>query len=80
MLTDQGLIATIRGGKKDQEKQGRQVLVAFGVRPETRPVRGHFLWLNAMGIVKGPVFRTVDRHGCVSGRHRCGEGEEHRWS
>jgi hypothetical protein len=34
-LTDQGLDATIRGRKENQEKQGRQVPVAFGARPET---------------------------------------------
>jgi site-specific recombinase XerD len=62
-LTSQGLVLTIRRGKTDQQQQGRQVPVALGARPETCPVRACAAWLEAAGIVGGPVFRAVDRHG-----------------
>jgi integrase len=67
-LTSQGLLVTIRRGKEDQEQQGRQVPVAFGRRPETCPIRALGAWLRAAGIVDGPLFRAVDRHGNVSAR------------
>jgi integrase len=67
-LTDQGLVVTIRRGKADQEQQGRQVPVAFGSRPETCPVRALASWRDTAGIVEGPLFRAVDRHGNLSSR------------
>lgn len=65
-LTSEGLVLTVRRGKTDQEQQGRQVPVAFGVRAETCPVRASAAWLEAAGITEGPVFRSVDRHGNLS--------------
>jgi hypothetical protein len=59
-------IWVVRRGKTDQEQQGRQVPVAFGERPETCPVRASAAWLEAAGIIEGPLFRAVDRHGNVS--------------
>jgi len=40
----------------------------FGHHPETCPVRALRAWLKASGISSGPVFRKVDRWGCV-GQH-----------
>jgi site-specific recombinase XerD len=65
-LTSEGLVLTIRGGKTDQQRQGRKVPVAFGARAETCPVRALATWLEAAGITDGPVFRAVDRHGNLS--------------
>ena len=65
-LTSEVLVLTVRRGKTDQQQQGRQIPVAFGVRPETCPVRAVTAWLAAAGMTDGPVFRAVDRHGNIS--------------
>ena len=65
-LTDQGFLVNIRRDKGDQEQQGRKVPVAFGMRPETCPIRALAVWLKAASISQGPLFRAVDRHGNVS--------------
>lgn len=62
---DDGLTIAIRRSKTDQEGQGRVVGVPYGSNPQLCPVRTLKLWLEAAGIVDGPLFREVDRHGNV---------------
>jgi integrase len=65
-LTSEGIVLTVRRAKTDQEQQGRQVPIAYGRHPETCPVKAVVAWTTAVGIVDGPLFRAVDRHGNVS--------------
>jgi integrase len=50
----------------DQEGIGRKVGLPFGSNPLTWPVRSLRAWLDMAGIVSGPIFRAVDRHGNVA--------------
>lgn len=60
-----GLTVTLRRSKTDQEGAGQKVGVPYGSHPETCPVRAVRAWLEAAGIVGGPVFRSIDRWGHV---------------
>lgn len=62
---EEGLIATIRRAKTDQEGRGRRVGIPRGEHAETCPVQAYRAWVEAAGIVDGPVFRPIDRHGNV---------------
>jgi site-specific recombinase XerD len=61
--TADGLVVTIRRSKTDQEGEGASIGLPFGSDPATCPVRTLRVWLDAAGIVEGPIFRHVDRHG-----------------
>ena len=58
-----GLTITLRRSKTDQEGQGRRVGIPYGSNPETCPVRTAQTWLETVGIVEGPLFRSINRHG-----------------
>jgi site-specific recombinase XerC len=60
----QGLIATLRSSKTDQEGEGRKVGIPHG-RTRQCPVSALYAWLALAGINAGPLFRPVDRHGHV---------------
>lgn len=60
----QGLVITLRRSKTDQEGAGARKGIPRG-RPETCPVRAVAAWAQAAGLVDGPLFRPVDRHGNV---------------
>ena len=60
---DEGLALTLRRSKTDQTGQGRLVGVPYGSHPGTCPVRAARAWLEESGIVEGPVFLPVNRHG-----------------
>jgi len=62
-----GLIVQLRRSKTDQEGEGRKVGLPFGSNPLTCPVRAVRAWLDVAVIVRGPIFRPVDRHGNVAG-------------
>ena len=62
-FTGDGLEVTIRRSKTDQEGAGRKVGIPYGSTPSTCPVRAVRAWLELAGIVEGPVFRSVNRHG-----------------
>lgn len=66
----EGLEVTIRTSKTDQEGAGATVAVPYGSFPETCPVRTVRAWREALaerGIVEGPLFRRIDRHGRLGG-------------
>jgi integrase len=63
----EGIILTIRRSKTDQDGVGRKIGIPFG-RTIHCPVRALEAWLSIARIEDGPVFRSVDRHGRVSGR------------
>ena len=58
-----GVTVTVRRSKTDQDGEGRRVGVPFGRTAETCPVRAVRAWLDASGIIEGPAFRAVTRHG-----------------
>ena len=68
----QGLILTLRRSKTDQEGAGRKIGIPFG-RTRHCPVAALDAWLSASGIVTGPMFRSVDRHGHVQPERLSGD-------
>ena len=62
-LSDDGLRVTIRRSKTDQEGHGRTIGIPAGGR--LRVVEALTSWLAAAGIVSGPIFRPINRHGQV---------------
>ncbi|MEO8179592.1 MAG: site-specific integrase [Deltaproteobacteria bacterium] len=65
-FTADGLEVTLRSSKTDQERAGVKIGVPYGGHPGSCPVRSVQAWLRASGIVTGPMFRPIDRHGNVS--------------
>ena len=61
--TNDGLIATVRRSKTDQEGEGREIGIPYGSNPTTCPVRSLHAWLERSEIENGPLFRPVNRHG-----------------
>ena len=62
-IESEGICATIRRSKTDQEGQGHTIAVLAGSR--LRIVEAVSGWLEAAGISEGPVFRSVNRHGQI---------------
>ena len=62
--TAEGLLVHIRKSKTDQEGTGDFVSVPHGSR--LRPVAGVMAWLQAAGIVEGPLFRSIKKGGLVT--------------
>jgi integrase len=65
-FTEDGVVVSIRRSKTDQGGEGQEVGIPWGSNPDTCPVRALTHWLQEAGIVDGPVFHAVDRHGNVS--------------
>ncbi|VDC24367.1 site-specific integrase [Pseudogemmobacter humi] len=63
-ITRQGLIATIRRSKTDQDGAGRRIGIPRG-RTRHCPVVAVEAWLTVSGIYAGPLFRPITRHGHV---------------
>jgi integrase len=68
----QGIVITLRRSKTDQDGQGRKIGIPFG-RRRWCPVGAFEAWLAVSGIVEGPIFRPVDRHGHVQEVRLSGE-------
>ncbi|TXM73119.1 integrase [Methylobacterium sp. WL69] len=68
----QGLIATLRFSKTDQEGKGREIGIPYG-RTRNCPVAALQAWLSHSDIHSGPIFRPVDRHGHVKEERLSGE-------
>jgi integrase len=60
-----GLTVHLRRSKTDQEGAGRTVGIPYGSNPVTCPVRAWRAWIEVSGIIKGPAFCPVDRHGHI---------------
>jgi hypothetical protein len=43
----------------------REIGIPYGPNPDTCPVRTVQAWLEAAGVIAGPVFRSINRHGQV---------------
>ena len=61
-----GLRVTIRRGKTDQEGQGATIAIVRGLI--ACPVEALRTWLDAAGIVTGPLFRSIRKGGKLGGR------------
>jgi integrase len=71
-FTDDGLVITLRRSKTDQEAEGRKIGIPHGSKHTTCPVRALRAWLEAAGILDGPAFRSVNRHGKVGSERLSG--------
>jgi integrase len=67
--TPEGCRITIQRSKGDQEGHGQQVAIIKGA--VACPVAALRQWLDAAGIIEGPIFRRVLRGGHVT-QHRLG--------
>jgi integrase len=58
-----GLTIMLRRSKTDQDGVGRKIGIPYGSNPDTCPVRTVQAWMEQAGIVDGPLFRSITRHG-----------------
>ena len=58
-FTPKGILVWVRNEKQDREGNGRKVVVPYGRRKKTCPVRAVQRWLEARGDWSGPVFCHV---------------------
>lgn len=61
----EGLLLRLRRSKTDQEAEGRDVAIPFGLKGDTCPVCALKAWLHAAAITTGPVFRSMRCGGRV---------------
>lgn len=66
--TRDGLILHLNRSKTDQKGEGQEVALPYGSYPLTCPVRSFEDWIAAAGIVNGPLFLSINRHGNILGR------------
>jgi site-specific recombinase XerD len=68
LTADGDLYIRLRRSKADQDRSGRDFVVARGQHPETCPVTSIQGWIEDAGIGQsgGPLFRSVSRYGKVS--------------
>ncbi|MDC3424559.1 site-specific integrase [Aquibacillus sp. 3ASR75-11] len=66
--TRDGLILHLNRSKTDQKGEGHDVALPFGSNPLTCPFRSFEDWISASGLIEGPVFRRMDRHGNIMDR------------
>jgi integrase len=59
----EGLTIYIARSKTDQTGEGDAIGIPYGSSPETCPVRAYKNWLQRSGIIAGPAFRPITRHG-----------------
>ncbi len=63
-----GVVLTIRRSKTDQEAQGVDVGIPQHPDQAIDPVRALRSWLDAAGIISGPIFRSFSLHGALQER------------
>ena len=68
----EGMEVTIRRSKTDQEAEGAVVAVPYGSHVETCPLRALGAWLDATGLVEGPLIRGISRDTTVAIEYRLG--------
>jgi hypothetical protein len=59
----EGLTIYIARSKTDQTGEGDAIGIPYGSSPKTCPVRAYKNWLQRSGIIAGPAFRPITRHG-----------------
>jgi integrase len=64
-LTADGIRLLITRSKTDKEGAGAEIGIPYGQVPETCPVTALQRWLDHAKLTSGPMFRKVDRWGCV---------------
>jgi len=64
-LAPEGLVVSIKKGKTDQARKGRKIGIPYGTNESTCPVRAVIHWLELTGIVDGPLFRGITKHGAL---------------
>jgi integrase len=69
----EGLVLHLRRSKTDQQGEGRQVALLYGVDAHTCPVTAVEKWRTAGDVSTGALFRSVDRHGNVSSARLTGQ-------
>ncbi len=62
-FVDEGVVVRLRRSKTDQTGSGTAIGVPFGTSRSTCPVRALETWIRDAGLERGPVFRSVSRHG-----------------
>lgn len=65
---DEGVVILVRWSKTDQKGKGRRVALPRGSQPLTCPVGALREYLQASGMVTGPVSRCINRHGRIEGQ------------
>jgi site-specific recombinase XerD len=60
-----GLTINLRRSKTDQTGEGRKIGIPYGSNPDTCPVRTVQAWIEQAGIITGPLFRSINRHGRI---------------
>jgi site-specific recombinase XerD len=69
-FSDDGAVIRLRHSKTDQIFNGSAVGIPYGSKRETCPVRSLRAWIDALaavGFSDGRLFRSINRHGVVSG-------------
>ena len=66
----EGMEVTIARSKTDQEAEGVVVAVPYGSKMDTCPVRALGAWLDATGLVEGPLIRGISRDAHIPVEHR----------
>jgi site-specific recombinase XerD len=61
IVVEGGLRVSIRHSKTDQESAGQEIAIPTGGK--LRPVEALRTWLDAAGIIEGPVFRPIAKGG-----------------
>lgn len=72
VFTSQGALVTIRKSKTDQDGAGREIAVPFG-RTRHCPIAALKHWLEVAGIIEGPIFLGMDKHGNILSERLSGE-------
>jgi integrase len=62
-FVDNGLEVVLRRSKTDQEGKGEKKGIPFGSDPATCPVRALRAWLSESHLLKGALFRAIDKYG-----------------
>ncbi len=63
--TADGIRLLITRSKTDKEGAGAEIGIPYGQVPETCPVTALQRWRDHAKLTSGPMFRKVDRWGCV---------------
>lgn len=64
----EGLRVRLRRSKTDQEGESMEKGISYQSDPDVCPVRALVSWVEAAQLTKGPIFRSVSRHGHVGQR------------